>query len=353
MKCPKCLNNQKYKDGMTCHRCHRRFVLNPKTTIFSDIAIHKSIRQVSGAGHYYFTYNQLFSQIFRLARKKMRTFRIALFSVLFFFVIWGLFLVSFPVGPLFALTLFFIIVPIKIGIGTGKIANVAGYLDHRHGKIGNIINTYHRVHPIEKMVDGKRFKSSELHTPDDETKEYAPERILIVEHNDLADMLIMNRFHLENKTLVVSAEKYPRNIFDACQTFLHNHPDLPVCLLHDASKKGGQMREKLLADSTWNLKSAKIKDIGLFPHDTDRLKPPMWLPSGSKGDKILLTKKSDEHIRNGYRMPVDIAQPKPLMGALGLAAVSGMALLSSELLAELQQDATGAGGMGGWGGGFG
>ncbi len=115
------------------------------------------------------------------------------------------------------------------------------------------------------------------------------------------------------------------------------------------------MRERLLADSTWNLKASKIKDIGLFPHDADRLKLPIWLPPSSKRavENILLTKKSDEHIRNGYRMPVDVAPPKPLMSAMGLAAVSGMALLSSELLAELQQDATGAGVMGGWGGDFG
>ena len=53
---------------------------------------------------------------------------------------------------------------------------------------------------------------------------YAPERILVVERDDLVDMLIRNRFHLTAKAVVVSRTGYPERVFAACGIFCATIP---------------------------------------------------------------------------------------------------------------------------------
>ncbi len=349
MKCPQCHHSQKFKDGMTCNACGRPFALNPKQKPFlTDMAFGKIMDRLSGFGHYHFTRNQLFSQIVRFIRKKQKTGRILFFIgsclilaavFLYFFIV--------PFVPILMIGGFFGVILVLSSLSR-RVSISAKLID-------DIIDTYQAIHPIDLMVDGRRFEGSKDGYMDEEMTQYAPEQILIVERNDLADMLILNRFHFENKTLVLSAEKYPAHAFDAFKNFMAGHPDIPVCLMHDASIKGRGMRERLLSDPSWGLKPENVKDLGLFPEDTKRLEQPIWLPhpSKSKSDTILLSKNSEKKISNGYRMPVDVAPPRPMMSTLGPAVIGGMALLSGELLFALQQDAAGAEARGGWEGGFG
>ncbi len=51
-------------------------------------------------------------------------------------------------------------------------------------------------------------------------------------------------------------------------------------------------------------------------------------------------KTADENIQNGYVVPVDIASPKALMSSIGIAFKTGFPLLSDELLAEQNLQAT-------------
>lgn len=349
MRCPQCSNNQKYKDGMTCNHCAWKFALNPKERPYiSDMAFYKAVENVSGNGHYYFTHNQLFAQVFRMIRRKGNINEIAFITGQ---CIIGSAALLFLMGVDFKsylIPLFFLGAVLTVITLTRRFAIT-------QSRILNIINSYNSLHPLENMVNGKRFKGATPPALDNETVEYAPERILIVDGDDIADMLIMNRFHFQNKTLVLSAEKYPSHAFDACQAFLRHHPDIPVCLIHDASIKGRRMKERVVSDGTWNINPANVRDLGLFPRDMQRLKHPMWLPhpAGSTGDAIVVDKKAEKNIRDGYRMPVDAAPPKAMMGGLGPAVVSGMALLSHELLTELQRDASAPGSAGSWGGGFG
>ena len=60
MKCPKCHNIHKYRDGMTC-RCGYGFVLNPKIYQMGDGAFLATVRKASGNSSQVFTERQLYT----------------------------------------------------------------------------------------------------------------------------------------------------------------------------------------------------------------------------------------------------------------------------------------------------
>ncbi|MDM8549186.1 hypothetical protein QUF72_03875 [Desulfobacterales bacterium HSG2] len=354
MKCPQCMNNQRYMDGMICRSCGYHFALNPKKTPYiTDMALKNVIDRVSGNGQYHFTYIQLFAQIYRVIKKKRKLhgYQIGCLIFLLYFLFPGGFVIAvlqISEAP-FARGLFVLYAVLGI---SGLVWFARHPLKVPYSSVSETISTYRKLHPTDRLVEGRAFRKPSSESFDEEIFQYAPDRILIVEHIDIADMLILNRFHLENKTLVVSGHKYPEHAFRACQQFLSQHPDIPVMLIHDASEKGLRMKKRLLSDKFWNLRGKNVRDLGLFPRDADRLRRPMWLPrAASVHRKILCARKTaDENISQGYRMPVDIASPRAMMGAVSLAAASGLALLSEELLAEQQRDAS-SGSF--FGGGFG
>jgi len=337
MKCPQCTSDQKIKDGMICSKCGYLFALNPKEKLkISDLGFKKAVEALSGPEGNYFTYNQLYAQIHKHAVKSARGSRVkhiiiscivGVVATLFL----GTFFRDFTQLGARAYVIVGIIAALVVIIRIGRRPHVSD------NDVRDTIRSYLSMHPIERLADGERFKRMESDAFDREFLNYAPERILIVERNDMADMLLLNRFHVENKTLVVSAHRYPPHAFRACQEFLVRYPDLPVEVMHDASMEGLRLKERLQADKQWHLQGREIKDLGLFAHNVDKLKNPIWLPAGRPGagaTDTRVTSSSEENIQHGLRMPLDIAPPRAMMGAVGLAMLAGMALLSDELLAE-------------------
>jgi len=328
MKCPECSTKQK-STGKTCSKCGYSFALHPQDPPrLSDLHMKKAIENLSANGQYYFTFNQLYAAVYRIALKKQVNKK-------------GI--VAVAVVALFGC--------IVLAVNGGKwpamiLAAVAGmgiilYLKRRrvpdHDAILKAITTYRGLHPIEKLVDGNRFKRTASGSPmDRELFDYAPERILIVQSNDLVDMLVLNRFHLDNKALVVSASKYPETAFSACQEFLKKRPDIPVEILHDASMEGCKLMDKLLADVSWNLKDKAVKDLGLSVQDAANIKKPIWIPTRPLGRSGAGRSKDpvEDKLQSGMKMPVDFVGPGVLLGGLSIAALAGLALMSTELLAE-------------------
>ena len=329
---------------MTCGSCGYRFALNPKQSPkLTDVAFRRLIDRVSGEGEYYFTYNQLLAQVYRRVTK-LGTMTVISYLALSILIAGVLLVTPFlsmdiPFSPSFPKGCLITLIIIGGWIVVVKFMRTVS-IDTVRNKIGN----YNSIHPIEKMVDGKAFENLKSAEFDEEMFQYAPDRILIVERNDMADMLLLNRFHLENKTLVVSAEKYPLRAFRACQEYLSKYPDMEVALMHDASEKGLGMKDRLLRDPEWNLDGRNIRDLGLLPDDLARLKSPMWIPE-SRGN-ILSKGDPEENMAKGYTMPFDVAPAKSMMGTMGLAAALGVALLSEELLAEQKDKDNGGSGFG-------
>lgn len=343
MKCPKCLNNQKYKDGMICSSCRYQFALNPKEKYnISDAAFKSTLDRLSVGGQFFYTYNQLYAQIYRAVKKKhslgfegcscLGVFLTIVGSIILIFVR------GFELGWQYSILLFIVFMILAFIMGRLPFKLEADIP-------ARIIETYNKIHPFENLADGTKFKYLEDRSLDTEFLQYAPERILIVEHDDMVDMLLLNRFHFDNKTLVLSAQKYPGAAFKACQGFLANHTDIPVFLIHDCSHAGLRMQSKLLTDKSWNLEGKNITDIGLHPKDVSNLKSPIWIPD-KKNEKILSHGDGAENIDQGFKMPLDIAPPSAITASLGLAMVSGMAILSDDLLAMQQENSAGSGSIG-------
>ncbi|GBC63044.1 hypothetical protein DENIS_4033 [Desulfonema ishimotonii] len=348
MKCPRCEANQKYKYGMTCNGCGYKFVLDPKARYgITDYAFKLAVDRLSGNGEYFFTRDQLYAQIYRTIRKKhhLGVLPLSCLGVFVFFFGTAILIGAFSLGWWAPFLLLFLITIAVILISRRPFklpADVPACM----------IEKYQSRYPIENLVNGRRFRRMENRIPDEEFFNYAPERILITEHNDMADMLLMNRFHFETKTLVVSARKYPSPAFAACQRFMAEYPDLPVLLIHDCSEEGLQMQGRLVTDSEWHLEGRQISNLGLHPKDVENLKRPMWLPEkqdeSASGAITTEAGKAMDHIRQSERMPLGVAAPRAMLGSMSLAVVGGMALLSEELLAQQREsdsgrDSTGSG----------
>ena len=352
MKCPACGTNWKYKDGMTC-RCGYRFSLNPKEPPFvSDATLHHLDTRLSEDGTMYFTYNQLYVQLYGLLRRKKHRERI-LFTVLLAAA------ALFAVGALAAITGGSVL-PVMAALAL--IAGIFWFarrpIQIPHDQIVRKLQTYTAAHPMKNLVDGTRFEAASPNGFEADLLQFAPERILIVDRNDVADMLLLNRFHFEQKTLVVSARKYPAHAFYACQQILLQHPDVPVMLMHDASREGYRMQRKLLDDPSWNLQNQHVQDLGLHPWDVDKVRRPVWIPPDAGGLSAKIGRSpggsAAENIQQGFFVPVDGAPPRALTGMMGLALVTGLALLSEDLAAhQLQNSIGGDSSWGGCGGDFG
>jgi hypothetical protein len=345
MKCPKCQINQKHKEGMSCKKCGYVFGLDPKKAPYvSDAAMHNLVDNLSGTGQYFFTFNQLYVEVHKLVLKCKKKgvkkvgslLGAGLLAVIVFSILEGMLGMMWTVlilGFIVALAIWYVFRPVRV----------------THEEVMNLIDTYRRANPLDNLVDGKWFQREvSKEALKEELFQYVPERILIVENDELVDMLVRNRFHFDHKTAVVSANKYPNHVFTACQRFLEKKPDIPVHIIHELSREGRSLKDRLVSDRSWNLEGKQVKDLGIFADDVKDFKEPVWIPSGRPSD--VLPKKSgaspvEQQIDNGMRMPVDLAPPRVLLGSLGVAVAGGLLLMSTALFAaQARQAASDAGG---------
>ncbi len=350
MLCPQCKRNHKYADGMSC-ACGYRFALNPKQPPhISDMGFKRILDRLSMNGEFYFTKNELISQLYRILQKKRKSnwgylgvvsgictllalFVLGkLFPTIITHISENMFVIIVGILFIFFAILFWLLYKPKIPFDQAK----------------SLIEKYTQLHSLNRLATGSRLNALKSGQADGELlSHFPPERILIVQRDDLAEMLILNRFHFHHKTLVVSAGKYPGRIFDICQRLLLQSPDIPVMILHDLSHSGMRMESRLREDPAWNLANRDIRDLGLRMGDIEKLKNPLWfpgqrLPPAKK--KIMKSKKAVAMYQSGYMVPADLAQPRLIMGMLGLALTTGLAFLSPELMAHMQDDTAGSSG---------
>jgi hypothetical protein len=334
---------------MICESCKRVFALDPKKAPYiSDLAFKKLENRLSTFGKNYFTYNQLYAQLYRLIRKKRRR---LVYIAVFFAAAVSLILSVPALGDIGFLTRLF---------AAGLVAGVVGLIARswsvkiKESSIRSIIQQYDSVHGINNLVKGDQFKEIEPGEFDKEILKYAPERMLIVERDDIADMLLLNDFAMEQRTLVVSASRYPKRAFQIFRHFAKKKPNIPISVTHDASREGLRLKDKLQNDPAWGLENREIKDLGLFPEDLKQLKEPVWRPEPQRGSftERSTPRSSDPmvNISKGFRAPVDTAPPGSFMSAAAMAMIVGAPILSPEFLERRAADA-GAGGIGD--GGFG
>ncbi len=327
MKCPLCSEKTKYSTGVVC-KCGYKFALDPSHEPYiSNKAMQSVISKLSGDGKRLFTNNQLYAALYKLvSKKKSYKIRAGAVFVAIALCISAVFLwVGHSPGAA--------VVPLLIGAPI-VFLTLRRKPVPKHDTLVPAINEYRRIHPLTTLADGHRFKKD--WTREDLKQElfnYAPERMLIVQTDDMVDMLVGNKFHFETKTVIVSASKYPEHVFKACRTFLQKNPDLKIFILHDASRDGLRLKEKIETDPTWNLGDRKITDLGLSAEDVKNVKDPIWIPTRGGSSAAPADATAEEKINQGMKFPVDFVAPAAMIGILGTAIVAGLMFMSPELLA--------------------
>ena len=334
MRCPECNHNQKYKDGVRCNQCRYQFVFRKKDDQISDFTLQQIIKRLSDNRQYAFTATQLALEICRFWGKKtvgpvgcsVIALVVSVIGGLIVFDDWSWF------GGLLC---FAALLPLAIWLGRGGKGKLSFH------KARDTINRYHQAHPISELADGAAFRQ-QAPLEDFQDPHYAPERILIVERDDLVDMLVRNRFHLTAKAAVVSRTGYPARVFAACREFLRNHPGTPVQVIHDASAQGFALTTQLASDAQWQFARQRLVDLGISRTALENHSALPWLPPDQSRRDGAFGGNATERLRSGCRVPVDYVGPKPMLNLLSAAVVAGTLLLAPEILnasgAEIEID---------------
>lgn len=102
--------------------------------------------------------------------------------------------------------------------------------------------------------------------------DYGVERILVVQHELMVDLLVKNNFHTDRSCLVVAANGYPAYISKRLPELVKANPAISFFFLHDASQAGSGMVEKFKWDHKNILEHANVLDLGIFPQDVKMIK---------------------------------------------------------------------------------
>lgn len=316
MRCPQCQHNQKTREGMSCNKCGYGHVFQPRTDRLSDYAFTQLLQRLSGNGHLCFTREQLAVALCRLRLRGKDWLALTLFLMIFFglFSLFGTTALS---GSLISGSVVAAFISGSVLMLRLRFRNRTSYADALR-----LIDRYHQRHPIALLATGTAYANAQPPTVD---PHYAPERILVVEHDEMVDMLIRNRFHQTARTAVVSASGYPAGLFAACAGFIARHPQIPVQVLHEASALGFNRINQLRNDSRWRFAANNLVDIGLNPaqlHSYHSTLP--WLDRKRK--TLTLTRQHKKMLAGGATLPLAFAPPQALLG-LFAAAVAGSLLL--------------------------
>ncbi len=316
MRCPDCSHNQKYRDGMRCGKCGYQFICRKKSDGISDHTLRHLIGRLSDNGQQAFTMTQLTLELCRYWRRK--TARNLIGGLIFYAIITAL--IAFVAGH-WTIPVILLIILSLLTVWSAQRQKTTLPLPRAR----KLIDRYHQAHRITALADGRAFlQPTTADNPQD--LQYAPERILLVERDDLVDMLVRNRFHATHKTAVVSRSGYPKSVFEACQTFLRRYPATPVQLLHDASLQGFNLKAQLAADPQWSLAGPSLVDLGLSQEAIKNAARLPWLPANNRHKGVLSTEYA-KMLSAGHRVPIDCMGPKPLLNLLGAALIGGLLLL--------------------------
>jgi len=95
---------------------------------------------------------------------------------------------------------------------------------------------------------------------------YSFDRLIVVETDAIAQILISNNLHMEYNAAILSICGYPQNIFSTVMAMLRRNQNLTVYTLHNASPQGVAMVHQLTTDPQWFAEqNVTVVDLGLLP----------------------------------------------------------------------------------------
>ena len=263
MKCPECKANHPYKSGMKC-RCGYRFSLDPKKDFYTDGKLLGDVAKASQQDTQYFTENQLYTAF-------------CMRPPTWSWIAWSI-ACTIIVVVVTAIKESWAAAMVAVGV-VGLLSVLVVFLRGRRrppsrDRFKKLLDKYENGHgQLPKML-----RTLQLGTPPPEWSEpdiydYGVERLLVVQHEVLVDLLVKNNFHGENRALVLTGGGYPSYLVQPACKALTDDPDLPVFFLHDADPTGQQWATFMISEPKvmpW-ADHTKI-DLGLHPVDVAKIK---------------------------------------------------------------------------------
>jgi hypothetical protein len=332
MKCIHCGGDTNYKDrsrnGGQCAQCRHPFAFEPKAAQTYGIAdgfFQKMLEDLSGEGKLTFTEPQLYYEFNRRMLRK-RYWRgpwgwVTGLSVMG--GIGGAFLLI-PLGP-------FALLPVVLGGG----GVIYGATQNRRAKaafsdqpvlsqedfLHKYLHRWTQIHgrPAKMLRPPDREAPPWVRGAAPDLSAYSFDRALVVQHADLAAMLVANNFHFENNCAILSADGYPFGLAPTIMEMLRRNPNLKVFALHDASPSGCALPRALRGPNWFPDLSIPVIDLGLRPKHVQDLK--MIVLRGANTSlspelKSLLTLPEITWLENGFHADLAALRPARLMRAV-------------------------------------
>lgn len=331
MRCPECRNNQKKSQGTTCGGCGYVFKLVP--TENAGIGDHRMIsllETASANGTWAVTPNQLYAVY---ARKPGKS---ALVPLVLFVVTAAaaIAIAALARGDGKIMALFFglaAFVALVVAVLRTKqgpparepfLAVVQRWIQ-RGGKHAELV-----LREDERLL---AEPPPEWREPD--VYDYGVTRLVIVERDALADLLVRNGLHTTEQALVLSASGYPDYLLRAAEKALREGPTLPVFVLHDALPAGTALEQPWWwrISRKLSFEGHPVIDLGLSEADIPRMPFLSRLAGAGSG-----------------RLPLD-SIPWPILGPLLAAAIAAQDTFAEVLAAHGPGSGNGDDG-GTWGG---
>ena len=297
MKCPRCAHVQKYREGMTCRSCQRRYILDPKQGArIGDGRMAGYIRKASENGTRYFTENLIYR--LHIDRENKGG---ACVAWVFGLGTLGSLIAAIAGAPgfFYAAAVFCALCAAGVVIGLYKKPDVSA--------LSSALTRWQDKDPTPFLIRRPTLEKEPEAPPADDVYDYGAEALLIAEDRLAVDLLVKNGWHMENKALVISEDGYPKYLRPHVFRLLESQPELKVYLLHGSDTRGTEMEDRLSRVGKLPLEGHPVVDLGL--HDRDVRKMKRLRKIGRK---------------TGYQIPIDMIGYSTLAVGLGAAVTSGL-----------------------------
>lgn len=262
MKCPSCQLDSKKPDRPdgACPQCKRAFRLDPLVNGYSDYKVDALIRKLTDNQAHKYVKRQLVAVIERrLAAVETSAKRLYVgYMIIAPLVTTGAMLLG--------------LYPAIVGYVVLTIIASAGYFGSKVDPkvaaatvVSQFGATPNEVAPRE-LQPARRGAAREF-----DLESYGFDRVIVVQGDDIAEMLVANQFHFQHNAAIISIDGYPQHVANIVDQQLHQNPQTVVVMLHDASILGYALADDWL--SRRRLPHSRVIRAGLGPRQAAKLEP--------------------------------------------------------------------------------